>query len=559
MGAEAQAVRMRWDVRIPMRDGTRLSATLYLPADHSEASPALFTLTPYVAQVSHDVAVQFAARGYPFLNVDVRGRGNSEGEFHANGSEACDGHDLIEWLARQPYCNGKVAMWGGSYSGYVQWAAASQSPPHLATIAPAASPFRGIDSPAPNNIFMPYRIQWLTLLGGRTSQDKMFADQSFWNHQFRRWFESGTAFRHIDTFLGNPSGIFQQWLSHPHQDAYWDRFNPAPEHYARMSLPILTITGCYDTNQLGALTHYREHLRNASEHARSRHYLVIGPWDHAGTRTPKEQFGGLTLGSASLLDLLELHLQWYAWTMQGGPKPPFLQKNVAYYVMGAEQWRYADTLAGITARHEELYLRSGGELTHLPGSASELEPDRYVYDPRDLSLAAIESSIDPASLVDQRLFQASAGRQLVYHSAPFEQSVEVAGFFRLQLWLSIDQPDTDFHVSIYEVMPNGGVLRLTADWLRARYRESLREEKLIGTREPLRFDFERFAFISRRIARGSRLRLIVGPLHSIHWQKNYNSGGAVSEETMDDARTVTVRLCHDDVHRSVLHVPIGCS
>ena len=558
-------VRMQWGIRIPMRDGCHLSATLYVSCDARAPAPAVFTLTPYVAQTYHDVGRYFAAHGYPFLTVDVRGRGNSDGEFRANGNEARDGYDIIEWLARQAYCDGKVAMWGGSYSGYVQWAAAAKErPPHLETIAPVASPFRGVDSPAPNNIFMPYRIQWLTLLAGRTSQDRIFADQSFWNQQFRRWFESGSAFRQLDTLLGNPSPIFQEWLAHPQRDAYWDSFNPTPAQYAELALPVLSITGMYDTNQLGALTHYREHMKHCSAEARARHYLVIGPWDHAGTRTPQQEFAGLRIGPAGLLDLLQLHVQWYRWVMQGGPKPQFLRKNVAYYVMDADVWRYADTLEEVTARSLPLYLhsngnasdssRSGGLTSLQPTSAP---PDEYVYDPRDVSLARFESTLDPASRVDQRMVFASCGRQLVYHSAPFDRDTEVCGFFKLEAWLAIDQPDTDFRAVVCELDPMGTAIELTTDTLRARYRESLREQRLIATREPLRYVFERFAFVARRIRAGHRLRLALGSINSIFYEKNYNSGGVVSDETIADARRVTVTLFHDASHPSALHIPLG--
>src|ERR1700741_2910477 len=138
-------VKFQWGVKIPLRDGVKLNATVYTPRQQKEPAPCVFTLTPYISQSYHDRGVYFAAHGYPFLTVDVRGRGNSEGVFKANGNEARDGYDIVEWLARQPYCNGKVAMWGGSYAGYVQWAAATQLPPHLATIVPVASPFRGVD------------------------------------------------------------------------------------------------------------------------------------------------------------------------------------------------------------------------------------------------------------------------------------------------------------------------------------------------------------------------------------------------------------------------------
>src|SRR5262245_39854539 len=131
---------MKWGVKIPLRDGVHLSATAYLPSGHAAPTPAIFTLTPYVGQTYHDRGLYFAEHGYPFLTVDVRGRGNSEGEFEPLIHEARDAFDVVEWLAQQPYCNGQVAMWGGSYGGYVQWAAAKELPPHLAAIAPAAAP-----------------------------------------------------------------------------------------------------------------------------------------------------------------------------------------------------------------------------------------------------------------------------------------------------------------------------------------------------------------------------------------------------------------------------------
>jgi putative CocE/NonD family hydrolase len=562
--ASLRGVELRWDMRIPMRDGVELSATLYTPREHESASPAIVTMTPYIAQSCHDVGMYFAEHGFPFLVADVRGRGNSQGGFHPL-NEARDGHDIVEWLARQPYCNGRVAMWGGSYAGYAQWATVKERPPHLSTLVPVASPYRGVDSPVRNNIFEPYTVQWLTLLAGRTSQEKIFADAAFWNGRFRECVESGKPFREIDAQLGNPSALFQEWLAHPHQDAYWDAYNPRPEDCAWLSIPVLTITGSYDGNQAGALAHYRAHMKYATPAARNEHYLVIGPWDHAGTRTPSVRFGGLELGPASLVDLGRLHRQWYAWTMQDGAKPEFLQKNVAYYVTGAEEWRYADTLDEITSRSDPLYLRSTRNPVDVFQSGS-LEPkaqgcsggpDCYVYDPRDTSRAALEACRDRDDLRDQSRVLACGGQQLVYHSAPFDDDVEISGFFRLSLWVAIDQPDTDFRATVYAIETDGSSLRLTSDSLRARYRESLREPRLIDTLEPLRYDFTRFMFVSRLMRKGSRLRLVVGPIDSIHSQRNYNAGGVAAEESVEESRAVTVRVFHDEARPSVLVVPIG--
>ena len=560
---DAENVQSHWDVRIPLRDGVHLSATVYTPRGQKEPAPCIFTLTPYIAQSYHDRGVYFAAHGYPFLTVDVRGRGNSEGQTEPLLQEAHDGYDVVEWLARQSYCNGKVAMWGGSYAGYDQWATAKESPPHLATIVPVASAYPGVDFPMWNNIFAPYDMQWLTFTSGHASQEHIFGDNLFWAAQFRHWFESGAPFKDLDSQLGHPSAIFQRWLQHPFPDSYWDAYNPTPEQYGRLSIPILTITASYDDDQPGALTHYRKYMQNSSPEGRARHYLIIGPWDHAGTRTPKAEVGGLRFGDASLVDLPQLHLEWYAWTMQGGPKPGFLQKAVAYYVMGQERWRYADTLEAITARTEKLFLDSGGQASgvltagRLGMEPARGRPDRYVYDPRDLSFAPHEETSDPQDLTDQSAVYGNSGKLLVYHSAPFDKDTEVSGFFKLSAWLSIDRPDTDFAVSIYEIRPDGTSIRLTWNVQRARYRENPRIPKLITTRQPLQYEFNGFPFVSRLIARGSRLRLVVAPINSIFQQKNYNAGGDVSAQSMKDARPVTVILYHDGAHQSALYVPLG--
>ncbi len=565
--APADPVQFQWGAKIPMRDGVKLNATVYRPLDQKEPLPCVFTLTPYISQSYHDRGMYFAGHGYVFLTVDVRGRGNSEGEFTPLLQEAKDGHDVVEWLAAQPYCNGKVTMWGGSYAGYDQWATAKEFPPHLATIVPVASPKPGVDYPMRNNIFYPYDMQWLTYVSGKAGQDKIFGDGSFWSAHFKRLYEAHAPFAELDKYIGNPSPIFHTWLAHPAQDDYWDSYSPTKEQYARLDLPILTITGHYDGDQPGALAFYREYMRYASAAGTDRHYLIIGPWDHPGTRTPQVEVAGLKFGEASLIDMNALHKAWYDWTMKDGPKPEFLKDKVAFYVVGEEAWRYAPTLDAVTAKSEAWYLdsvasrandvfASGSLDPSRPGSG---RPDRYVYDPLDTSPATWETVEVPNGLTDQRWLFSSVGKVLVYHTAPLAKDIDVAGFFKLSAWISIDQPDTDFAVGVYEIKPDGTSIALTDDMMRARYRKSLREAELVKPGAVERYDFDHFSFTARRIAKGSRLRLVLAPLNSMYSQKNYNSGGVVANESGKDARTVTVTLYHDASHPSALYVPIAAA
>lgn len=567
--AEAEKrVDLQWGVRIPLRDGVHLAATLYRPEGARDPLPVIFTLTPYIGDSYHARALYFAQHEYAFALVDVRGRGNSEGSFDPFVQEARDGHDVVEWLARQPWSNGKVAMWGGSYAGYNQWATARERPPHLATIVPAAAARPGVDFPYFRNVFGAYDVQWITFTSGRTLNPNLFGESSFWSQKFRQLYLEHRPFRQLDTLVGNPSPIFQRWLAHPTYDEYWRAMSPTPEQFAALDLPILTITGHYDGDQAGALSFYRDHVRYAPLEARQRHYLILGPWDHAGTRTPNAEIGGLTFGAASVLDLNALHDEWYAWTMKGGAKPKFLQQRVAYYVAGpaAEEWKYAESLEEVTAERRTLYLASGeqgaGDVFHSgtltvtrPGKQST--PDRYTYDPLDVRPEQLEREEVKSYLTDQTSALNLFGNGVVYHSEPLAAASELSGQVKLTLWMALDVPDTDFGASLYEILPNGGSVLLTSDLLRARHRDSPHVETLVTPGEITRYELTGFAWFSRRVSKGSRLRLVVSCTNSSFLQKNYNSGGVVANETAKDARTAHVVIYHDAAYPSVLEIPIG--
>jgi putative CocE/NonD family hydrolase len=454
-------------------------------------------------------------------------------------------------------------MWGGSYAGFDQWATLKEFPPHLATIVPAAAAHPGVDFPAVKNIFPSYLIQWLTFTSGRTPNTRLFGESAFWIQKFRERYLQNRPFQELDQLVGNPSPHFQEWLQHPTPDAYLDALAPTPEDYARLRIPILTITGHYDDDQAGALHYYRRHMRHGTPEGLARHYLIAGPWDHAGTRTPSRKVGGLEFGEGCMLDLNDLHRQWYDWTLKDGTKPAFLKDQVAYYVPGAEEWKYASSLEAVTRETRTYYLTSphgtANDVFHSgvldagrPGTAP---PDHYVYDPLDLRPAELEREEIKNNLTDQRGALNLFGNGLVYHTAAMPEATELAGCLRLVAWIGLDVPDTDFSVTVSEIRHDGTAVLLAEDLLRARYRESLRKERLVKPGEVERYEFAGFPFFARQIAKGSRLRLVLKSPNSIYLQKNYNSGGAVSAEAAKDARTAHITLYHDADHASCLVVP----
>ncbi len=559
-----QEVEFAWGVKIPLRDGTKLNATLYKPKGMKAPLPVIFTLTPYTADTYHERANYFARNGYVFALVDCRGRGNSEGAFEPFANEGHDGYDIVEWLARQSWSNGKIGMWGGSYAGFDQWSTLKEFPPHLGTIVPAASAYPAVDVPGWKNILYRYDLQWLTLTSGLTANNAVFGDIPFWIEKFRDHHLNHRPFRDLDKTVGNTSTVFRTWMDHPAPDQYWDAMVPIPKQYRKIGIPILTITGHYDGDQKGALEFYKRHMRHGSLRAKKQHYLIVGPWDHPGTRTPKREVGGLTFGEASLVDLNQLHKEWYDWTLKNGPRPKFLKKRVSYYVVGAEKWKYADSPEAVSKKKLTFYLDSfgvptddvfhSGKLTDKKPETSS--PDAFTYDPLDLRPAEAERKEFKNFITDQRYALNLFGNGLVYHSAPFSRDTEVTGFPLLVFWASMDVPDTDFWVLLYEIMPDGTSIALSEDVMRARYRESLTRPKLVKTGEINKYEFNQFFFFSRRISKGSRLRLVIRSPNSILWERNYNSGGVVEEESAKDARTAHIKIFHDTKHPSHLEIPV---
>ena len=177
--ASAKPYNIQWGVKIPMRDGVALDATIIRPAGASTKYPVVLTLTPYVADRFIDVGAYFAKAGYVFAIVDNRGRGNSDGTFVPWVEDGRDGHDTVEWLARQPWSDGQVAMWGGSYGGKNQWMIAGEVPEGLKTIVPAAAGLVGMNIGMNNgNVMRGFDHNWLVSVMGHTPNNNGSGDKA---------------------------------------------------------------------------------------------------------------------------------------------------------------------------------------------------------------------------------------------------------------------------------------------------------------------------------------------------------------------------------------------
>lgn len=553
------------DVSIPVSDTVELHGRLYRTEPTGEPRPTIFSMTPYTADDAHEYGVYFARHDYAYLNVDVRGRGASEGTFWPLVQDGPDGAAVVRWIARQSWSDGRVAMRGGSYRGMVQWQTLAEGADPLRSVVPTASAYPGWDFPNPHGIFLGYATRWLSFVQGRASQGSLFGSTDYWSEKYKEMHRSGTSFSELDEIAGlslHSEKIFDRWIEHPHFDDYWRNASPDSADYRGLDLPILTVTGHFDGDQPGALRYYRKHMEFGSEVGTRKHYLLIGPWSHGGTRHPESELNGLTFADTAAIDMNRLHLQWFDWTLREGDRPDVLSDRVVYYVMGTGKWHTAPSLAAVADTTRTLYLRSpdtnpndpfeAGGLADQPVDASDT--DQYVYNPRDTADIPTLQSMQGDYTAPGAAFL--EGPKLIYHSAPVAESFELAGQMRLDAWIELDVPDTDLAAWVYEIRPTGKTIYLGQTALRARHRHGVDTSTLADSGRVERYRFDRFYWTARQIKKGSRIRLVIAPLNDPAYQKNYNSGRPPMQERVDDARTATVKLHMGPDRPSKLILPV---
>lgn len=553
-------VRQLWNVPVNTRDGVRLAADVYLPAEGLDGGPhpGVLTRTPYGRQtaVYVEMARHLAEHGYVVVLQDVRGRGDSDGDWITFRGEGPDGFDTVEWMASQPWCNGRIGTFGGSYGGWCQWALAREHPPHLATMISTAAVGAWMQEVPWDNgcLFLP-KVCWVAGMDGRTSQDPTLVDN---------W---PSVFRHLPVAtmgdaLGRDLPLWQEYLSHPTFDDYW-RSMRLDEDLADVDVPALHVTGWYDNNQPGALFFYRG-VDDASQRAAD-HHLVIGPWDHGGTQeTPGQLFGGVDFGRDSVSDLFELHRRWFDRWLKDETSE-WQQGRVRLFLTGENRWHETTAWPPSDVELRKLYLRSEGAANTLAGdgrlaseSATSDEPaDVYTYDPRDpVSCLLDENFFSPSFLetpLDHR-FRHEHDDVLVYTAEPQGESFAVAGKPVVHLFAATDGLDTDWFADLHDVSAEGASQLLARGRLRGRFRETLEVEALLKPDEVYEFVFELSA-VGHVVRPRHRLRLTVTSSCFPLWDRNPNTGAPLGQDA--ELRVAVNRIYHEANRESRVELPIS--
>ncbi len=550
--------------KIKMSDGVSLSSNIYMPTDSNKKYPAVLVITPYISDENHSRGLFFARNGYIFISVDSRGRGNSEGEFIPFENEGKDGYDIVNWISKQSWCNGNVGMFGGSYRGMNQWLTLKNFPENLKTIIPIASVGPGRDFPKYNNIFSTYSLRWLMFTSGKTYNGELFG-QDFWKVKKEKLCQSGLPFYKYDSIVGASNKVFQKWLEHPSYDKFWKNFYLTPEENSKINIPILSITGHFDGDQVGTLLYYNDHMKYGNTIAKKNHYLLIGPWNHGGTRKPKSELRGLKFEKNAIINMNQLYLDWFNWTLKGGEKPVILKNRLMYYQMGSNLWKYANDLNSVSNNKMVLYLGSldsmasdvfsSGDLLKEP-LEKDLEPDTIIYNPslkKGINNTSYKDNSDDYYLSQSYITDSNV---LIYNSAPFEKDITINGKIKFETYVSLNVEDTDLKFTAYEITSDNKSIFLQKDFLRARYRNSLEKGEKIPKNKIVKYTFEGKNFFSRVLKKGSRIRIVFSFIDSPNFQTNFNYWEDSSRQSSKQAQRALLKMYHNVEYPSRIIIPL---
>jgi uncharacterized protein len=514
---------------IPMRDGKRLSAYLYLP-EGKGPWPVVFEqrYADIRGKGTREAAARIAKAGFVVAMVIFRGTHKSEGTwvgYRALGwGERKDGYDTCEWLAKQEWSTGKVGTFGSSQGGFAQNFLAVAAPPHLAAqymVDTGLSLFQE-----------GYRI------GGVTRPNR---------------------FKSLGTVCREPADnqkLLEEWFEHPHYDDYW-KAEDCSRHFDKMNVPCFTIGSWYDFMNQGSIASFQGRTEKGGPNSRGKQQLVIGPWLH-GRLNKGIKNGDLTYPANAAWPEEEHMVKWFNHHLKGEANGIERDPAVRYYVMGAvgEQdapgnvWR---TAPDFPPKHDmtPLYLYDGGKLDATAPTVAN-SSTKYTSDP--FVPMSIPGTSFPGAK-DARPFERQAEVR-TFTTEPLKEAVEWTGRVKAELMVSSSTPDTDLLVRISDVYPDGRSILIVDYPIRARYREGFEKEVLMEPGQVYKVAWD-IGWMSQIFNKGHRIRVTVSSTGAPLYEPNPQNGKPLTIDFPKDAKPALVTIHHDKGNASRILAPVA--
>ncbi len=549
-----------------MSDGVKISAAVWTPDVEAAKFPVIMIATPYnkLDDWNMNAAQFFAQRGYAFVAYDLRGRYDSEGNAYLYGAK--DGEDLDAmqtWAAKQPWCSGKIGMFGGSYLGFIQWEGALRQNPNLTALIPEISPDDHYDNVYPSGAFqLSNSLDFLWFCcGGRTNTPTQVLNWEKWYKQL--------PVKSMAEWAGiQNTKLWNDLVSHPDRDDYWpgpgERIAPGqkgPGKYAQVKVPTFNISGWFDQVSQATINNYTGMANYGPKELRSAHKLMMGPWTHDGLFETHE--GDLTFPNQAAPNGLQWRLRWFDHWLKGINNGFDKEPPVYIYVMGIDRWRNECEWPLKRTQFTKYYLHSHGQANSLDGNGrldqtppNQESTDAFTYDPAHPvptlggNIASQPKYI--AGPYDQTAIELRSD-VLVYTTPPLAQDVEVTGPVVLHLFASTDRSDTDFAGKLVDVHPNGYAEILLEGIIRGRHWKSFKEQDLLTPDKVYEFYIDLWS-TSNVFLRGHQIRIEVSSSNFPKYDRNPNTGHKFGEDS--EILVAHQKIYHDTSRPSYVSLPV---
>jgi predicted acyl esterase len=522
-----------------LADGTKLAWTLVHPQTPGPW-PVLLVRTSYGRASSAAAAHDFVDRGMAVYVEDVRGTGHSGGSWTPFVHERADGEETFDWVAKQPWCNGRVGGWGMSYLGITQWELAPHAGSRLAAMTchfTSADVYRdvvhfgGVQGLA-------IALSWSESTSGSRGMPK-----------FRT-----LPLIDADDASGKGLPCWDDWCRHYRLDDYWSTLDFA-NRYADVKAPAFLVAGWYDLFLPGQIDDYVQLSKRKGPPEQSFARLIVGPWDHGGF---ERATGRPDLGPEAYVAPLPEERDFLDRFLVGAANGYEAKAGVRAFFLGENAWRELAAWPPPQAQSIDCFLHSLGGASRKPGDGTLLigrapsraeDADAFAYDPRDPCPSYAGNLWTPLATLSDQAKIAERPDVLVYQTPPLAQDLRIAGPVTLELWIESDAPDTDFAAKLVDVAPDG-----TADWRgegiqRARLRDGPAQEALLEPGKPalLRVRMGHAAALFRA---GHRVGLHVTSSNFPRFSRNLNT--AEPSNLAKEPRVAQQRVLHDQDHPSRL-------
>lgn len=526
------AVEDKGVFKVEMHDKTLLSTQVYLPVGKTKV-PCILIRTPYGKNNIAGFYLSFVQRGYGLVVQDTRGREDSEGEWIPCKYEKTDGDTTLTWIGESDFCNGSIGMIGASYSGYVQWSAASSGNPYLkamVSIVTSGSPF--IDLPYKGGCLMSGTLAWAFAMS-----ERKFVPEKMMRNDWATLLNQKPIVDIVKKGLGKEVPFWNYWCENDTYNDFWESQSWFDERGGMADIPVLIISGWYDDDSMGTT----EAIDLINEKKFSNYKIILGPWLHGGNST--RDINGVSLGKNAIrYDLDYQYLMWFEKHLKGTAINQ--TKTVEYYNLGENQWKESEKWPpGIknTSFYIGKELQSTGDFTS------------YTFNPQNPAPHILDVSSNEASPPGD--YQEIERRKdvITFTSNKLTEEISIAGDVLFDFYASSDCVDTDWVVRISDVFPDGRSIKLAENILRAKFRNGFKTCQLLSIGEVYRYQI-RSSKIANTFLKGHRIRIMITSGADGYIFPNTNTGKNPAFET--DYIIANQKIYHNKQFPSRVILPV---